>query len=259
MASTIDLSALAHETIESAGRSDEPFGLYVMNASDPAAELARSVERDVFHEYFDNTSDLLETEYAPYDSSSIFLCVLDHRREVPAGVMRVILPSPAGFKTLDAIDDAWGQEPAEVLARTGLDLSLNLVWDIATLAVTRDYRGSSSDGLVSLSLYHGLAQLAVRSDVRWVIATLDLIVLDLLQSAASKPFIPFTGIEPRSYLDSASSLPVWCQIIDFQERLVVENPTMYEVMFLGRGLEAAVSAPDWDQDSVVQKRLAHSA
>lgn len=256
MARANDLRALAHETIEAAGRHDEPFGLYVLPASRPAAELVRGVERDVFLEYFDNTAEMLASEYDPYEAASVYLCVIDHRREVAAGGMRLILPSPAGLKTLDDLGRTWAQSPQDVLTRSGLDLPPRRVWDIATIAVAPDYRGAATDGLISLSLYQGVIQLALERDVRWVLAILDLVVLDLIQNGTGRPFSPFVGIEPMSYLDSPSSLPVWCDLHDYGERLSLTDPTMHEILFLGRGLEAAVSLPDWGRDVPDEHELA---
>ena len=86
-----------------------PLGVYLFRSADPASELARHVERVVFMETFGNTPELLAKEYAPYEESSIFLCVVDHRRGLPAGTMRILLPSPAGFKTLDDAAPVWGE------------------------------------------------------------------------------------------------------------------------------------------------------
>ena len=256
MARAVDLRSLAHDTIEAAGRHDEPFGLYVIPSSRPAAELVRTVEREVFLEYFDNTAEMLASEYDAYESASVYLCVMDHRREVAAGAMRLILPSPAGLKTLDDLERAWSEPPHEVMARSGLDLPARQVWDIATIAVSPDYRGAATDGLISLSLYQGVIQLALERDVRWVLAILDLVVLDLIQNGTGRPFSPFVGIEPMSYLDSPSSLPVWCDLHDYGQRLSLTDPVMHEILFLGSGLEAAVSLPHWDRDVPDEQELA---
>ena len=66
----------------------------------------------MFLEAFGNTAELLADEYGPYEASSFFICVVDHLRMLPAGVMRVVLPSPRGFKSLNDIEPVWG-EPAE--------------------------------------------------------------------------------------------------------------------------------------------------
>jgi len=242
----VDLDALATAVIAEGGRSDTPFGLYVIPSADPAAELARSVERNVFYEYFGNTPEMLATEYDPYEAASVYLCVIDHRRRRAAGAMRLILPSPAGLKTTVDLEQAWAQPIAEVLSRTGLELPAPRVWDIATIAVTPDYRGASTNGLISLAMYQGVIQLARHRDVRWVLAILDLVVLDLIQQGTGRPFSLFDGVEPMSYLDSPSSLPVWCDLSDYDQRLAITDPGMHEILFHSRGLEAAVSIPSWD-------------
>src|SRR5580700_6711894 len=101
-----------------------PLGVYLFHADDPAAELARHVERVVFMEAFGNTPELLAKEYAPYEGSSVFLCVMDHLRGLPAGTMRIVLPSEAGFKTIDDAAPVWGEPLDTMAARTGLDIDL---------------------------------------------------------------------------------------------------------------------------------------
>ncbi|MCU0312143.1 MAG: hypothetical protein MUE36_14505 [Acidimicrobiales bacterium] len=239
-----DLRELADDVITSAGRGATPFGLYVIPGNDPAADLGRSVEVAVFEEFFDNSPELLEAEYRPYDDNSLFLVVLDHRLRRPAGVLRILLPH-GPIKSLDDIEKAWDERPDDVIARTRPEIDRTLLWDIATLAAMPDYRGSSTNGLITLSLYQGLAVLGTQNGIKWVVAVLDLVVLDLIQKMISRPFQPFRGLEPRRYLDSPSSLPVFLDADDYQPRLAITDPAMYEILFEGRGLEAAVSTPDY--------------
>jgi hypothetical protein len=231
--------------LQSAGAATEPFGLYVFAADAPESELARHVEREVFDEFFGNTPELLAAEYGAYEAATLFLCVLDHRRHLPAGMMRVVLPSPAGFKSLDDIESAWGHRTHDVLAHTNLALDYERVWDIATLAADAEYRGRATNGLVSLALYQGVVQAALRCNAQWFVTILDLVVLDLIQQTTSRPFQSFTGIEPLSYLDSPASLPVYCDLEEYLPRLHSADPSMYQILAEGRGLEAAVRPPDW--------------
>jgi hypothetical protein len=242
----LDRAALMADLVAAGQRSDTPFGLYVIPSADPAAELARAVERDVFFEYFGNTAEMLAAEYDAYEDASVYLCVVDHLRGRAAGAMRLILPTAAGLKTSVDLEATWSQPVAEVLHRTGLELPPEQVWDIATIAVTPDYRGASTNGLISLAMYQGVIQLARHRDVRWVLAILDLVVLDLIQQGTGRPFSTFDGVEPMSYLDSPSSLPVWCDLEDYDQRLAITDPGMHEILFQSRGLEAAVSIPSWD-------------
>src|SRR5690349_17152295 len=89
-------------------RASTPYGLYLLPADDPAAELARAVERSVFFEFFGNTPDLLADEYGPFEPASRFLLVLDHEMMRPAGTCRLIEPTAAGNKTVTDLDRVWG-------------------------------------------------------------------------------------------------------------------------------------------------------
>ncbi len=234
--------------IASSGRGATPFGLYVFPAGDPAARLARRVEQDVFFEFFSNTAEDLEAEYAPYEPASLFFCVLDHRRRIPVGVMRIILPSPRGFKTFHDLESIWGRPLHRILDEDKVPLDTSRLWDVATLAVAAEYRGAAAKGLISLALYQALCALLVQNNIGWVIAVFDLIALDLFQSQMQRPFKGFPGLEPRAYLDSPASLPVYGDVADFKVRLAFTDPALYELLMTGRGLEPAVSTPDWSRD-----------
>ena len=239
-----ELRELGGRVVAAAGRPSEPFGVYAFAADAPESELARHVERDVFYEFFNNTPELLDAEYGPYEASTLFVCALDHRRRLPAGAIRLVLPSPAGLKSLGDVEPVWGQRIDDVLVRTSLRLDADRAWDVATLAVDSEYRGRATDGLVSLGLYQGVAQLALRCHVSWVVTILDLVVLNLLQRAMADPFQRFAGLEPMPYLDSPASLPVYCDLDAYFARLETADPSMYEILFEGRGLEAAVRPLD---------------
>jgi hypothetical protein len=234
------LRELGGRVVAAAGQPSEPFGVYAFAADAPESELARHVEREVFYEFFNNTPELLEAEYGPYEASTLFVCMMDHRRRLPAGVIRLVLPSPAGLKSLGDVEPVWGHRIDDVLERTNLRLEADSAWDIATLAVDAEYRGRATDGLVSLGLYQAVAQLALQCRVKWVVTVLDLVVLDLIQKATSQVFQPFAGVEPLPYLDSPASLPVYCDLDAYFARLETADPSMYEILFDGRGLEAAV-------------------
>lgn len=239
-----ELRDLGGRVVTSAGQPTEPFGIYAFTADAPESELARHVEREVFYEFFQNTPELLAEEYGPYEGSTLFLCAIDHRRRLPAGAIRVILPSAAGLKSLADIESVWGHRLDETLARTNLDLDMDRVWDIATLAVDSEYRGRATDGLVSLGMYQALSQLTQRCRVGWVVTILDQVVLRLIQEATSHLFQGFNGIGPLRYLDSPASLPVFCDVDAYFRRLETADPSMYEILHDGRGLEPVVRPLD---------------
>ena len=244
----MDLDLVLREQCAALMGETEPaqaFGTYIVPSQEPAAELGRLVEREVFGEFFANTPELLAEEYDPYESSSVFLCVIDHRRLVPAGVSRMIRSSPAGLKSVADIARVWHQPPDEVVARTGSQLNVQRCWDVATLATTADYRGKGSEGLVSLALYQAIIMSAMASGVPWLVAVMDLEVIDLLSERIGSPFSRFPGVEPASYLDSPASLPVYVDLEAYGARLAAQDEAIHSILFGGTGLEAALLTPDW--------------
>jgi len=219
------------------------FASYVVRGDHPAAELARRVERVVFAEVFGNSPALLAAEYGPFDDASLYFVLVDHRRRVAAGAVRVILPGPAGCKTAIDLATRWAR-PSAVAAQ---GIELDGTWDVATLAVAADYRKRSTQGLVSMALYQALCATAAHRGVRWFLATLDLVVLDLIQAELKDPMSMFEGVAPRRYLDSPLSLPVWSDQAAWARRLSVEEPDLFELLIRGRALEAALTPPLWER------------
>jgi hypothetical protein len=236
------LAALASDVIAANGRGDTPFGSYLLPAADPASELARHVERKVFSEAFGLDDRALAAEYDSYEPSTVFVCVLDHRRLVPAGTMRLVLPGLGRTKSVDEIERSWGQPVDEVLERSGIDLDLDLTWDIATLMVDERYR----TGTVSQALHQVASTTSARWGVAWYVTVLDVAVLRLLQVQLRKPFSHYRGVEPIEY-EGSLSVPVHCDVTAYRTRLRATRPELYETIYEGRNLEAAVSHPDWDE------------
>ncbi len=227
-------------------RASSPFGLYAWRATDPAAEIARSLERSVFAEAFGESPALLQAEYERYESASVFFCVVDHRRRIPAGAIRVIVPGGEGFKSVDDVERFWHVDPRACWREAGTVPDEDRMWDIATLAVGPDYRGAAGQGIVSLALYGGVTSTAVRAGMGWYAAILDRPVLRLLQWRLGRPFERYPGIREASYLGSELSLPVWSNLGTWAERLAAVDESIYEIVFEGRGLEPACSVPDAD-------------
>ena len=235
------------------------FGVYTCLSGDSGAELARFVERRVFLDAFANTPGLLSAEYEHYEPSSIFFVVLDHQRRVPAGMMRIILPSPAGLKSLHDIEPVWGEPVDAVLARVDDAWDLGRLWDLATLAVNPEYRGNAALGLVTQGLLQSVNQVALRCGLLRYVTILDVAVLRMLQWKIGRPFHAFPGIEPRSYLGSAASVPMWCDMALWDASLAERDETMHHVLFAGTGLEPVLFAPDWDATAARVRTLLPTA
>jgi hypothetical protein len=241
-----ELREVAAGVVAAAGSPTEPFGLYGFAGAAQESVLPRAVERNVFAEQFGNSPELLAAEYGDYEPSTFFFCVIDHRRALPVGSVRLILPSPAGFKTLADIERTWKLPLDDTLQRSGLELDHDRIWDVATIAVDREYRGKVTQSLVSGSLYQAICRGAYLAEVGWVIAVLDLVVLDLIQTISHDAYQRFAGCEPMNYLDSPASLPVYCHADTYLPRLAEIDPLTYELLIEGRGMEEAVRPPDWD-------------
>ena len=222
----------------------QPFGAYIFRADEPGADLGRHVEQAVFLESFGNTADLLAGEYGRYEAESMFICVIDHRRCVPAGVMRVICPSAAGFKSFNDIEPVWGEPPEALLQRTSLALDPQRTWDIATIAVTDAYRGGALRGLVCMGLYQTLTLAAFHCGIDWFIAILDMPVFRMIRWKLRMIFAGFEGVAPLPYLGSAASLPAWCEVAAAERRLAEQDRDLHAILVRGEGLEAAMQRVD---------------
>jgi hypothetical protein len=238
------ISTLAEKVIPHG--ANEPFGVYMFHGTDPASDLGRQVERDVFLESFGNTSDLLDKEYEPYEPASLFLCVLDQMRRLPAGVMRLVMPSEAGFKSLNDLGPVWGTPAEELIERTGMGLDPSTTWDIATLAINEEYRGKATMGLVAMGLYQGLGLSTLACGTKWWIAILDLPVLRMIRWKLHVAFTGYKGAGPLPYLGSPASLPVWVDTHAAHQRMSVCVPELSTIYWEGTGIEAAVRRLDLD-------------
>lgn len=252
------LHELTAELVDRRGDTSKPFGLYLVAGDDPAAELGRAVEREVFLEYFGNSRELLSAEYTPYDAASLFMVAVDHQRLVPAGLMRLIWPSPAGLKSLHDIERVWGERVDDLVARSGLTLDYDRVWDMATLAVTSEYRGAATQGLISAACLQATVPVAVACDVDVYVSCVDVVALRLIQQMCSRPASYFKGVEPLRYLDSPASVPVYFDVPDYRTRLRAD-PDAYATWVEGAGIHDAVGIPDWHEAADLRARATAQA
>lgn len=218
----------------------EQFGAYLFFSDEPGVELARHVEQKVFLDSFGNTPGLLAAEYGPYEPNSVYLCVIDHVRRRPAGVIRLLLPFSGGLKSLGDIERVWGEPVDRLYRRTGISPSYERTWDVATLAVDLDYRGAKVRGAVVIGLYQTLTLAARSCGVDWFIAILDLPVFRAIRWQLCSIFKEFDGVQPREYLGSLASVPAWCDVAAAERQLAANNAQLHAVLVRGVGLEDRV-------------------
>ena len=219
------------------GKDATLFGVYVFRSEDIGSELARFVEREVFLEAFGNTREQLALEYEKYESRSVFFCVVDHRRMIPVGAMRVMLPTDSGgnSKTLDDIEGYWGTRRGDLKIRNGEAFPYKDGWDIGTLAVTSDFQGRATAGVVAMGLYHAYTSTAKRCGVDWTIAILDNKLFRFGNWQFKGTWSQFDGLGLQAYLGSLASLPVWCQLSEWESRLHVKDTVLHGLVFRGDG------------------------
>jgi hypothetical protein len=233
----------------------QPFGTYVFATDDPSAEIARGLERHVFLDAFGNTPELLRDEYEPYEPASFFVCVIDHRRKVCAAMMRIIVPIDhgPGLKSLHDVEATWGEPAEELLLASGVLLDASCTWDLATLAVDREYRSGAALGLMHIGLYQAVARLARYFEVNWLVAILDYPVYRLIRLQLRRIFVAYG--DERSYLGSARSVPAYCPIRDAEREAEAADSSLHELIYVGSAMKDSLRQVELEPASEAVKGL----
>jgi hypothetical protein len=201
-------------------------------------DAARQCEEDVFLQAFGNTRNQLEDEYGPYNDQSVFVAISDDSGHV-VGSCRLITPGSRGLKTLNDVGrEPWGVDGLRAARAAGIDPEN--AWDVATLGVRRDYRGSKMS--VAIALYHAIVVSTRVNEVGTITAILDDQIRRIL-TAADFIMPPLPGTRTAEYLGSPASTPVYghcAGMVDGQRRM---NPDAYRLMSLGIGLDG-ISIPE---------------
>lgn len=208
----------------------------------PGAELRAAVfahEASVFESVYGVPYDFHVREFAPYESASVFLAVVD-RDELVRATMRIVTPGPAGLKTLvDAANAPWHLDATRAAAAVGIDPART--WDIATLGAAP---GLGRHRLaVTAALYHGLTLAARRNRVKSLLMTVDERVRGILQHAFGLHTAALPGAKPYPFEGSPASTPVFghcAQMLDVQRR---RNPEAYRLVTQGSGLDEVAIPP----------------
>lgn len=192
------------------------FACFAMEGTDPFANIARQVEREVFEASWGNDAAMMKREYGPYDESSLFFLVVDTRAGVPAGALRMIRNSPAGLKTIVDLDDCVKSpiaprtiSVAEVMRHHGID-DLDDCWDGATAAIPRHYRRRLVATHVQLMRIMALA--ARRENIKHFVAVLDAPVVKMARDVLRLPLTPLAGTPPFTHMDAPENQAVYAHV-----------------------------------------------
>lgn len=168
------------------------------------AQVARTIECQVFDREFGNDAGEMAEEYRPYERNSVSFVVLDVRSRRPAGVMRVVCASTPDdrLKSVEDLGPAVGFSTDDYLAFLG-ERDLTSTMDVATLGILPEYRGSASGSYrVSGLLYRALVVYAT-ANAKYLVTILDRRARRSLQYIG----VPLIDVldEPFDYLGSPES------------------------------------------------------
>lgn len=192
------------------------FACFQIEGTDPFANIARQVEREVFEDTWGNDSVTMKTEYGPYDESSVFFVVMDTKAKVPAGVLRMIRNSPAGLKTIVDLDDIIKSPIApitiaadDIMRHHRID-DLDRCWDGATAAIPRRYRRKL--GAVHVQILRVVGAAAIREDIQHFVAVLDAPVFRAARDVLGLPLVPLAGTPPFTHMDAPDNQAVYAHV-----------------------------------------------
>lgn len=215
-----DLSSeeLDLETRRFLGKTELPPGRFVcvaFNPDHPMADVGRTIERSVFEDEFKNDSGTMQQEYGPYERASSFLVVIDREEQRPAGVLRIIKPSPVGLKSFNDMTERFFPLAGKYFAAShGMDV--NNCIDVGTLAVMPSHRGPRSSNEVNALLCRGLLLSARHEGVQNMITIIDRRARNGLEMLGIL-FDVVKGTHAFEYLGSKESY-VMCVDVDELER-----------------------------------------
>lgn len=165
--------------------------------------------------------------FEEYDASSLFVVVADNHGDT-VGACRVVLPGPAGFKTLDEVDGLSWQAGRRLLTR----IDAARTWDIASCSVRH-----GSDPLVPAALCHGLVRALRTNEVRFVLATL---------AERQRRTLSSIGLLPIPVAHGRGRTHVWGQVGSLLDVQRIVNGEGYRLVTCGHGFDA-VSFPAADE------------
>lgn len=196
--------------------TDARIACFQIEGTDPFANVARQIEREVFEDTWGNDSATMKQEYGPYDESSVFFLAVDTEAQVPAGVLRMIRNSPAGLKTLVDLDDCIKSPIAPIpipvddaMRHHGID-DLDTCWDGATAAVPRRYR--SKLPAVYLQIMRVVSAAAIRENIQHFVAVLDAPVFRAAREVLGLPLVPLAGTPAFTHMDAPNNQAVYAHV-----------------------------------------------
>lgn len=214
--SDLERNALTAQFLSTKRLGCNRFACFALESTDPFANIARQLEREVFEDAWGNDPATMKREYGPYDESSVFFMVVDTHDRVPAGVVRMIRNSSAGLKTIVDLDDCV-KSPiaptvigvADVMRHHRID-DLDRCWDGATAAIPRRYRRRMT--AVHVHIFRVMALAAMRENIQHFVAVLDAPVVKAARDVLGLPLVPLVDTPPFTHMDAPDNQAVYAHV-----------------------------------------------
>ncbi|KAH8823453.1 hypothetical protein DL96DRAFT_1617603 [Flagelloscypha sp. PMI_526] len=152
-------------------KTSDRFICYFIRGTDEVSNLARHVEKEVFWDIFKLDDAGMEKLYGAYEHASMFFVAVDTSENRPAGVLRVVKNSSAGFPTLNDAPKYIGVTLHEFKEYHKVE-NLNTLWDMSTFAIPKEYRRVEKN-IVSNMLLRALHVRAAYEGVDHYVAIVD--------------------------------------------------------------------------------------
>ncbi len=200
------------------GNPSQPMGVYVVDGLDPRSALGRAVELERFGSSFGNDVDLLRQLYGCFETAGVtqFVCVVDHRRQRPAGVIRLIRnTAELGCRILNDLqhqgDNGWGLTMDEIRSRSAFVADRpEQILDLPTIAVSEVYAGAEQVDGVSRALCSSIVQYCLTTDgIETLVCSLDRVPYQLIQAYTDDGFSEFDGVSGQPYYGAHDTVPLW--------------------------------------------------
>lgn len=189
----------------------ERFVCYRLDGDDAYANIARTIECQVFKETFDEGPEDMQEGYGAYESQSRFYLSVDTENKTSTGMLRVIRNGPNGLKTLNDVaeennDPEYIQKVYDHYNITNPDECL----DVGTVAVPRAHKGGS------LLLFRGMYVDSQQEGIKHFFSVIDEKPYEMMQFMGF-PFKQLVGTKWGSYAKSKNSIRVYGDAPTFED------------------------------------------
>lgn len=221
-------------------QSDSPFALLTISGESPYANVARSLECQVFDHYFNNDPNEMKEEYAPYEDSSSFFLLVDRENTKAAGVMRIIHPGEAGSKSVndlptDKCVSSDGMTATQLSAdELAQDLQFDpaITLDVATIVAHPEYGAKArQDEVVLSSLMRAVYKYSQINGYDHLVAIIDKVPREKLEAVGLPIRTSDKVASPFEYLGAKGNSFIEIDIPAVEGSVRAVNDGLYDYVF----------------------------